>query len=314
MPKICDAGGISKDGIGAIRVQQDVTYVQIAEQLAGRFKETTEIEPGLTMERVAEAPEFGPKGRVTGGRPERAPREGKPAWSPRPSRGEGEEEAPRRRAPRVRQLKAAKRASPGQSVRMAMRPVSPMRAVRTAMRRGNPIRAVRIVMRRPNRAGRRPKASARCAMTGRQSPHRARPGSNRMVAARIARRALPDSRAMPARRKAATLMRAAMRRRANRTPKGAPRAGLLRNGRAASPMPGSPQRQNQVMRNRPIAKAHRARPAASPLARNLTQAKALLRASLRRARQMPPIPQSASPRRNARAAERSADHCPARAT
>ncbi|MBJ2152788.1 DEAD/DEAH box helicase [Paracoccus sp. IB05] len=101
LPKICDAGGISKDGIGAIRVQQDVTYVQIAEQLAGRFKETTEIEPGLTMERVAEAPEFGPKGRVTGGRPERAPREGKPAWSPRPSRGEGEEEAPRRpRAPR----------------------------------------------------------------------------------------------------------------------------------------------------------------------------------------------------------------------
>src|SRR5690606_9104299 len=37
LPKICDAGGIAKDGIGAIRVQQEVTFVQIAAPLAERF-------------------------------------------------------------------------------------------------------------------------------------------------------------------------------------------------------------------------------------------------------------------------------------
>ncbi|NPD16609.1 DEAD/DEAH box helicase [Xinfangfangia sp. D13-10-4-6] len=101
LPKICEAGGIAKDGIGAIRVQQDVTYVQIAEPLAGRFREMTEIEPGLTMERVAEAPEFGPKGRVTSDRPARAPREGKPAWGAKPRFGDDEGDAPRKpRAPR----------------------------------------------------------------------------------------------------------------------------------------------------------------------------------------------------------------------
>ena len=98
LPKICDAGGIAKDGIGAIRVQQNVTYVQIAEPLATRFKEMTEIEPGLTMERVAEAPEFGPKGRVTGERP---PRDSKPAWGAKSRYAESEGEAPRKpRAPR----------------------------------------------------------------------------------------------------------------------------------------------------------------------------------------------------------------------
>ena len=69
LPKICEAGGIAKDGIGAIRVQQNVTFVQIAEQLASRFKDLTEIEPGLTMERQTEVPEFGPKGRVAGDAP-----------------------------------------------------------------------------------------------------------------------------------------------------------------------------------------------------------------------------------------------------
>ncbi|MGA0541352.1 DEAD/DEAH box helicase [Neotabrizicola sp. VNH66] len=88
LPKICDAGSIAKDGIGAIRVQQDMTFVQIAEALAPRFGEMVEIEPGLTMTRLTEAPEFGPTGRV-GTRPEgRAPRRdsAKPAYQPKPAR------------------------------------------------------------------------------------------------------------------------------------------------------------------------------------------------------------------------------------
>ena len=105
LPKVCEAGGIAKDGIGAIRVQQEVTYIQIAEPLAPRFKDVTEIEAGLTMERLAEAPDLAPPGRPSRGpRPERAerfdrpersdsrpPRGDKPAYQPKPRFNDGAE-------------------------------------------------------------------------------------------------------------------------------------------------------------------------------------------------------------------------------
>ncbi|MFN3723727.1 MAG: DEAD/DEAH box helicase [Paracoccaceae bacterium] len=81
LPKICDGAGISKDGIGAIRVKEDVTYVQIAEPLAGRFGPELELEPGLTMSRMEGEPSLD--------RPERAPRaprEDRPAYKPKPPR------------------------------------------------------------------------------------------------------------------------------------------------------------------------------------------------------------------------------------
>ena len=56
LPKICDAGGITKDGIGAIRVQEDETFVQIATALAPRFGEGMELEPGVTLRRMAGEP------------------------------------------------------------------------------------------------------------------------------------------------------------------------------------------------------------------------------------------------------------------
>ena len=49
LPKICDAGSIAKDGIGAIRVREDETFVQISEGLASRFGGTVELDKGLTM-------------------------------------------------------------------------------------------------------------------------------------------------------------------------------------------------------------------------------------------------------------------------
>ncbi|MFA9230113.1 MAG: DEAD/DEAH box helicase [Microgenomates group bacterium] len=70
LPKICDAGGISKDGIGAIRVQEDQTFVQIAEALAARFGQEMELESGVVMNRLAEEPSLD--------RPERAPRKAAP--------------------------------------------------------------------------------------------------------------------------------------------------------------------------------------------------------------------------------------------
>ena len=80
LPKICEAGGITKDGIGAIRVQEDRTFVQIAANLAGKFGAEKELDAGLVMTRLA--------GEPTLDRPERPK---KPERKPRPVR----DEAPR---------------------------------------------------------------------------------------------------------------------------------------------------------------------------------------------------------------------------
>lgn len=84
LPKICDAGGIAKDGIGAIRVREDETFVQIAEAVAGRFKGVVELDRDLTMARIEGEPALDrPERPRAAPRPER--RE-KPAYTPKPSR------------------------------------------------------------------------------------------------------------------------------------------------------------------------------------------------------------------------------------
>ena len=52
LPKICEAGGITNEAIGAIRVRENLSYVQIATEQAARFGTLTEIEPGLTLRRM----------------------------------------------------------------------------------------------------------------------------------------------------------------------------------------------------------------------------------------------------------------------
>jgi ATP-dependent RNA helicase DeaD len=84
LPKICDAGSIAKDGIGAIRVREDETFVQIAEPLAPRFGDQVELDKGLVMQRIAGEPDFdAPRGAP---RPDRRERTEKPAYVPKPSR------------------------------------------------------------------------------------------------------------------------------------------------------------------------------------------------------------------------------------
>lgn len=65
LPKICDAAGITKDGIGAIRVQTERTYVQILATLAGRFDAVTQIDRDLAMTKLADAPADLDKPRTT---------------------------------------------------------------------------------------------------------------------------------------------------------------------------------------------------------------------------------------------------------
>lgn len=58
LPKICEAGGITRDAIGAIRVKTDQTFVQIAAPAAPNFGERVELEPGLAMRRIEGEPVF----------------------------------------------------------------------------------------------------------------------------------------------------------------------------------------------------------------------------------------------------------------
>lgn len=101
LPKICDAGGITKNEIGAIRVQDDVTYVQIGKAVAGKFGGGMDIESGVIMLRMEGEPSLD--------RPERSPAAPRAprAAAPRPLR---DDDAPRREyAPRSAREDAAPR-------------------------------------------------------------------------------------------------------------------------------------------------------------------------------------------------------------
>ncbi|TMV43287.1 DEAD/DEAH box helicase, partial [Thioclava sp. BHET1] len=60
LPKLCDHGRITKTEIGAIRVQENVTYVQIAAQAATGFEQALgagmALEEGVALSRMAGEP------------------------------------------------------------------------------------------------------------------------------------------------------------------------------------------------------------------------------------------------------------------
>ncbi len=58
LPKICEGGGITKAAIGAIRVKQDQSFVQIAADQAGKFGASLELDHNLTMTRLDGEPDF----------------------------------------------------------------------------------------------------------------------------------------------------------------------------------------------------------------------------------------------------------------
>ena len=100
LPKLCDAGGITKDAIGAIRVQRDETFVQIAEAEAGKFRDGMEIEAGLILRRLPGEPAMDRAPRPAPARPApRAPRAA-PEATPRPEAQAAPSSAPRTEVPR----------------------------------------------------------------------------------------------------------------------------------------------------------------------------------------------------------------------
>ena len=139
LPKICEAGGITKDSIGAIRVKQDETFVQILESQIDRFGMVTELDVDLHMERLAEAPdteraEVRPAPRKAPVRAERAERAerperaDKPAYTPKPARivEDSEAEAPRAYTPR--EAAAPKPYAPREAAAPKPKPYAPRAA------------------------------------------------------------------------------------------------------------------------------------------------------------------------------------------
>nr|WP_283254938.1 DEAD/DEAH box helicase [Marivita sp. GX14005] len=97
LPMICGAGDLGKDDVGAIRIQQDRSLVQIKEGSVQRLLNAVgpdmELEKGVTLTRLDQAPQFDrasrPAGKA-GPKPERKPhRDGpKPARKPAPATAE----------------------------------------------------------------------------------------------------------------------------------------------------------------------------------------------------------------------------------
>lgn len=85
LPKICEAGGITRDSIGAIRVRDEETFVQIATEMASKFGAETELEEGLVMRRLQGQPSLERSSTARRGTERPAPkerRESKPRSGP----------------------------------------------------------------------------------------------------------------------------------------------------------------------------------------------------------------------------------------
>lgn len=94
LPLLCRAGNLDKDAIGAIRVQQSETFVELTEASAAKFASTygngAELDEGITVRAMDSVPDFAAM-----------PRAPKPGVSPRPGpRSSGPRDDKPRRAPR----------------------------------------------------------------------------------------------------------------------------------------------------------------------------------------------------------------------
>ncbi len=97
LPKICDGADITKNEIGAIRVQEDETFVQIGKAVAGKFGASLELEPGVVMRRIEGEPNLD--------RPERAPRKSFDKPAPRKPRDDAAERPAREKPAREKPVR-----------------------------------------------------------------------------------------------------------------------------------------------------------------------------------------------------------------
>ncbi|WP_420860197.1 DEAD/DEAH box helicase [Marivivens marinus] len=88
LPMLCRAGNLQKDDIGAIRIQQSESFVELAEASVDRFLsalgDKAELEEGVTVRRLDSAPDLKPAAR--GPRPDRPERPARPERHNAPER------------------------------------------------------------------------------------------------------------------------------------------------------------------------------------------------------------------------------------
>ncbi|OQP87905.1 ATP-dependent RNA helicase [Rhizobium rhizosphaerae] len=102
IPVMCRIGKITKQEIGAIKMQQDVTYVEIARDWAERFSSALgpkgQLERGITVKELSGAPDLSDSRRPAAKKPfqrdgasdfRESPKGGKPAWKSDRREGEG---------------------------------------------------------------------------------------------------------------------------------------------------------------------------------------------------------------------------------
>ena len=102
LPMLCNAGGITKDDIGAIRIRQSESFVEIKATSADNFEAMAgrKVEDGATLTRLASPPDLGGgPSRSSGPRPPRPPR---PAAAPSAHRDETEKMPSRPKPERAR--------------------------------------------------------------------------------------------------------------------------------------------------------------------------------------------------------------------
>ena len=99
LPKICEAGDITKNEIGAIRVQENETFVQIGKAVAPKFGKVLDLEAGVVMTRMEGEPSMDRPERNFSERPERTERAPARPAKPRAAPRRDADEAPR--APRA---------------------------------------------------------------------------------------------------------------------------------------------------------------------------------------------------------------------
>ncbi|TPE50994.1 DEAD/DEAH box helicase [Amaricoccus solimangrovi] len=130
LPRICEAGGITREAIGAIRIGEDESFVQIATARASGLPDGLELDRGLILRRLdgEPAPE---RFRTPARRAERRPkfdpaREPEAAESPRPAKPRGKP--------------GAKAAAPGPAGKARKAPAKPRggKPERPAGKKGKP--------------------------------------------------------------------------------------------------------------------------------------------------------------------------------
>ena len=170
LPMLCRVGDLTRDDIGAIRVQPRHSYVEVAEgavnKLVSALGADMKAEDGVTLTRLDGVPEFGPRtGRPEnkGKGPDRGPKpphRGKPAYDPDGPKPAHKPRPPRDDAPAA--TSKPRTSAPAKSKRDATRPPKSHKTERSPMKAGDKPKAKPAWNDKPRDAGTdRPKTGAK---------------------------------------------------------------------------------------------------------------------------------------------------------